>query len=87
MCIFFSFLRRTDVLQCYFYRIARPESHIGELELIAHWEYKMPKIHTLAMSPDGQYAAFVLFAESTQQPNGSLYVTQLDWPQASSSGR
>jgi hypothetical protein len=45
----------------------------------------MPKIHTLALSPDGQYAAFVLFPNSAQQQNGSLYITRLDWPQATNS--
>jgi hypothetical protein len=75
-------MRCTDVLQCYFYHIADPESHNSNLELIAHWELPMPKIHTLAMSQDGQYAAFVLFADTMQHRNGSLYITRLNWLQA-----
>jgi hypothetical protein len=39
----------------------------------------------LALSPDGQYAAFVLFPNPNQQQNGSLYITRLDWLQTANS--
>jgi hypothetical protein len=87
MYILFRVDRYTNVFQCYFYHIAHPESHNGELELVAHWELRMPKIHMLAISPDGRYAAFVLFTDTPHQQNGSLYITQLDWLQAAQSER
>jgi serine/threonine protein kinase len=88
VCIPFPvLLRYTNVFQCYFFHIAHPESHNGELELVAHWELRMPEIHALAMSPDGRYAAFVLFSDTPHRLNGSLYIIQLDCLQAGNSQR
>jgi hypothetical protein len=41
----------------------------------------MPRIWRLAISPDARYAAFVLFSVSSQERNGVLYITRLDWLQ------
>jgi hypothetical protein len=38
----------------------------------------MPKIYKLAMSPNAQYAAFILFEPSRGQKS-SMYITRLDW--------
>jgi hypothetical protein len=70
------------VLQCYFYHIAQPGNHNSELKLVTHWEFELPRILKLALSPDAQYAAFVLFNTTTSPgQNGYLYIARLDWLQ------
>ncbi|KAH4966662.1 hypothetical protein HBI56_087650 [Parastagonospora nodorum] len=63
---------------CYFYQITQPGNHNSEVELVAHWELKMPRIQKLAISPDARYVAFVLFGGFTQKEKCSLYITKLD---------
>jgi hypothetical protein len=73
------------VLQCYFYHIAQPGNHNSELKLVAHWQPELPRISKLALSPDAQYAAFVLSSAISRQQNGSLYITRLDLLEAAQS--
>jgi serine/threonine protein kinase len=72
---------------CYFYHIPQPGSHNTQIELVAHWQFNMPKIWRLAISPDARYAAFVLFSASSQIRTAMLYVTRLDWLQGADSER
>ncbi|KAF2027483.1 kinase-like protein [Setomelanomma holmii] len=67
---------------CYFYHISDPGNHNTELELIHHWELKLPRVWKLALSPDAQYAAFVLCHDMAHQQNGSVYISRLDWNEA-----
>jgi serine/threonine protein kinase len=76
-----------NTMECYFYHIPQPGSHNTEIELVAHWQLKMPKIWRLAISPDARYAAFVLFSAFSQDRNAMLYVTRLDWLQGADSER
>ncbi|KAH8702724.1 kinase-like domain-containing protein [Phaeosphaeriaceae sp. PMI808] len=65
---------------CYFYHIAQLGNHNSKLEQVNHWQLALPRIRKLAISPDAQYAAFVLFSTKSGQ-NSSLYITRLEWLQ------
>jgi hypothetical protein len=68
-------------MQCYFYHIPEPGNHNSKLELAFHWQLPVPKIAQLALSPDAQYAAFVISNPANTQ-TACLYIVRLDWLQA-----
>ncbi|KAH7067359.1 kinase-like domain-containing protein [Paraphoma chrysanthemicola] len=69
--------------ECYIYHISTPGNHNTRLELIHHWELKLPKIWKLAVSPDAQYVAFILCHNGARDATGLLYIMRLDDGQAS----
>lgn len=69
-----------DRLQCYFYEISRPESARSELKLSDRWNFLLPKIIKLAISPDSTYAAFIVQGNSIDTERAVLYITRLNFP-------
>jgi hypothetical protein len=63
--------------QCYIYQIPQPGSAKRGLKLVAHWEKELPRIRMVAISPDSQFAAFLLDSAPSDTHCASLHIVSL----------
>ena len=61
--------------QFYLYEIDQADF---SLQTRAHWSLNRPKIRKLAISADGQHAAFIVQSDLQDMSAATLYMAQLD---------
>ncbi|KAH7401701.1 kinase-like domain-containing protein [Pyrenochaeta sp. MPI-SDFR-AT-0127] len=63
---------------CHIYHIPNPDSHTSKLEQLSHVELKLPSIHKVALSPDGEWVAFILHHPRRKDGNGTILIIRRD---------